>query len=317
MSDLLKNIDARTKLAGTNKLEILMFTLGLDKRTGREETYGINVFKVREVMRIPPITRAPDMPEAVEGMVSLRGALVPVIDLAKYAGIETDEKADIMIVTEYNGHTQGFLVKGVDNILRLDWSAMRVPPAMLVAQMGGLVTAITELKDGRLVMMMDVEKVLSETGHFDEDEMIFKSVKPIGKDRTVFLCRRFHRGAAPDPAHAGCDGSQIHRGHQRAASLAGTDQNGRLCGCLAHLDEGSGAGHPDRRGDAGNGRLHADAQDQVGQTLCRHPGIDAFVPVQFVQPAARQGGGRGRVCAEVRTAETGADVNPAVGLVRS
>lgn len=186
MSDLLKNIDARTKLAGTNKLEILMFTLGLDKRTGREETYGINVFKVREVMRIPPITRAPDMPEAVEGMVSLRGALVPVIDLAKYAGIETDEKADIMIVTEYNGHTQGFLVKGVDNILRLDWSAMRVPPAMLVAQMGGLVTAITELKDGRLVMMMDVEKVLSETGHFDEDEMIFKSVKPIGKDCTVF-----------------------------------------------------------------------------------------------------------------------------------
>ncbi len=186
MSDLLKNIDARTKLAGTNKLEILLFTLGTDTRTGRRETYGINVFKVREVMRIPAITRAPDMPESVEGMVSLRGALVPVIDLAKYAGIETEDKADIMIVTEYNGHTQGFLVKAVDNILRLDWSAMRVPPAMLVAQMGGLVTAITELKDGRLVMMMDVEKVLSETGRFDSDEMIFKSVKPLGKDRTVF-----------------------------------------------------------------------------------------------------------------------------------
>ncbi len=186
MSELLKNIDARTKLAGTNKLEILMFTLGLDKRTGREETFGINVFKVREVMRIPPITRAPDMPDAVEGMVSLRGALVPVIDLAKYTGIQTEEKADIMIVTEYNGHTQGFLVKAVDNILRLDWSAMRVPPAMLVAEMGGLVTAITELKDGRLVMMMDVEKVLSETGHFDDDEIIFKNVKPLGKDRTVF-----------------------------------------------------------------------------------------------------------------------------------
>jgi two-component system chemotaxis response regulator CheV len=122
----------------------------------------------------------------VEGMVSLRGALVPVIDLAKYTGIQTDEKADIMIVTEYNGHTQGFLVKGVDNILRLDWSAMRVPPAMLVAELGGLVTAITELKDGRLVMMMDVEKVLSETGHFDSDDMILKSVKPLGKDRTVF-----------------------------------------------------------------------------------------------------------------------------------
>src|SRR3972149_3539657 len=187
MSDLLKNIDARTKLAGTNKLEILMFSLGTDKRTGREETFGINVFKVREVMRIPKITRAPEMPPSVEGMVSLRGALVPVIDLARYAGIETDCKAEIMIVTEYNGHTQGFLVKAVDNILRLDWAAMRVPPAMLVAEMGGLVTAITELQDGRLVMMLDVEKVLSETGHFDSDDLILKSVKPLGKDRTVFF----------------------------------------------------------------------------------------------------------------------------------
>ena len=187
MSDLLRNIDARTKLAGTNKLEILMFSLGLDNRTGREETFGINVFNVREVMRIPKITRAPEMPPSVEGMVSLRGVLVPVIDLAKYAGIETDSKAEIMIVTEYNGRTQGFLVKAVDNILRLDWSAMRVPPAMLVAEMGGLVTAITELKDGRLVMMLDVEKVLSETGHFDSDETIFKSVQPLGKDRTVFF----------------------------------------------------------------------------------------------------------------------------------
>ncbi|MGC2165354.1 MAG: chemotaxis protein [Gallionella sp.] len=187
MSDLLKNIDARTKLAGTNKLEILMFSLGKDTRTNREETFGINVFKVREVMRIPEITRAPEMPESVEGMVSLRGSLVPVIDLAKYIGIDTDCKPGIMIVTEYNGQTQGFLVKAVDNILRLDWSAMRVPPAMLQAEMGGLVTAITELKDSRLVMMMDVEKVLSETSHFDSDELIFKSVKPLGKDRTVFF----------------------------------------------------------------------------------------------------------------------------------
>ena len=188
MSDLLKNIDARTKLAGTNKLEILMFSLGKDMRTGREETFGINVFKVREVMRIPEITRAPEMPPAVEGMTSLRGALVPVIDLAKYIGMESDSAPGIMIVTEYNGHTQGFLVKAVDNILRLDWSAMRVPPEMLVAELGGLVTAITELKDKRLVMMLDVEKVLAETGHFGSDEMIFKSVKPLGKEnRTVFF----------------------------------------------------------------------------------------------------------------------------------
>ena len=66
MSELLKNIDARTRLAGTNKLEILLFTLGVDARSGCRETYGINVFKVREVMRRPTITAAPDMPDAVQ-----------------------------------------------------------------------------------------------------------------------------------------------------------------------------------------------------------------------------------------------------------
>ena len=150
----------------------------MDSRSGRREIFGINVFKVREVMRIPPITRAPEMPDAVEGMVSLRGALVPVIDLAKYTGMQTEGKPEIMIVTEYNGHTQGFLVEAVDTILRLDWSSMKVPPEMLNNQMGGLVTAVTELADGSLVMMMDVEKVLAETGHFNDD-IALKAVKPI------------------------------------------------------------------------------------------------------------------------------------------
>lgn len=188
MSELLKSIDARTKLAGTNKLEILLFSLGVDQRTGRRETYGINVFKVREVMRTPPITAAPEMPQAVEGMVSLRGVLVPVIDLAKYTGIVADTPRDIMIVTEYAGHTQGFLVEGVDTILRLDWGKMRVPPEMLLAQTGGLVTAVTELDDGRLVMMMDVEKILSETTSYDDDAM-YRGVVPVNRpDCTVFYC---------------------------------------------------------------------------------------------------------------------------------
>lgn len=168
MSELLKSIDARTSLAGTNKLEILLFSLGLDKRTGRRENFGINVFKVREVMRTPEITRAPDMPPSIEGMVSLRGSLVPVVDLQRYTGMDTDAKTDIMIVTEYNGNTQGFLVEGVDTILRLDWSQMRVPPDMMSNQMNGLVTAVTELADGRLIMMMDVEKILAESSNPDD-----------------------------------------------------------------------------------------------------------------------------------------------------
>ncbi|HRI92871.1 MAG TPA: chemotaxis protein [Accumulibacter sp.] len=187
MSDLLKNIDARTKLAGTNKLEILLFSLGTDARTGRRETFGINVFKVREVMRTPPITAAPDMPAAVEGMVSLRGALVPVVDLARYARVDTQTPRSIMIVTEYAGHTQGFLVEAVDTILRLDWGQMRVPPAMLLAELGGLVTAVTELSDGRLVMLMDVEKILSETTRYD-DESVYRNIKPLDNPQlTVFF----------------------------------------------------------------------------------------------------------------------------------
>lgn len=187
MSDLLKNIDARTRLAGTNKLEILLFTLGVDARTGRHETFGINVFKVREVMRTPAITAAPDMPSAVKGMVSLRGALVPVVDLAEYAGVQPDSPRDIMIVTEYNGHTQGFLVEAVDTILRLDWAQMRVPPAMLLSsELGGLVTAVTELADGRLVMLLDVERVLSETTKID-DEFLFAEIKPLGREDITIL----------------------------------------------------------------------------------------------------------------------------------
>jgi len=187
MSDLLQSIDARTRLAGTNKLEILMFSLGLDSRTGRTETFGINVFKVREVMRTPPITSAPEMPSSVMGMVSLRGMLVPVIDLVRYTGIPADTTPEVMIVTEYNGRTQGLLVAAVDTILRLDWAKMKVPPAMLAQNMSGLITAVTELADGRLVMMMDVEKILSDTTG-TEDEDVYRHVVPLGKEgRTVFF----------------------------------------------------------------------------------------------------------------------------------
>lgn len=180
MSELLKNIDARTRLAGTNKLEILLFSLGNDLRTGRTETFGINVFKVREVMRTPQITAAPDMPSAVKGMVSLRGVLVPVVDLSEFIGMQVETPREIMIVTEYNGHTQGFLVESVDTILRLDWAKMRVPPEMLTANMGGLVTAVTELADGRLVMLLDVERILSETAKY-EDEMVYSQIQPLGR----------------------------------------------------------------------------------------------------------------------------------------
>ena len=205
MSELLKNIDARTRLAGTNKLEILLFSLGRDSRTGRRETFGINVFKVREVMRTPDFTAAPEMPPEVEGIVSLHSVLVPVVDLARCCKVQTEARREIMIVTEYNSHTQGFLVEAVDTILRLDWAQMRVPPAMLVAQMGGLITAVTELSDARLVMMLDVEKVLADITGYDDD----------------FLSRGIHPIATPTEATVlFADDSSVARGQiQRTLDL--------------------------------------------------------------------------------------------------
>ncbi|MFK5893405.1 MAG: chemotaxis protein [Pseudomonadota bacterium] len=179
MANFIQSVDERTNLAGTNKLEVLLFSLGKDIHTQREEVFGINVFKVREVMHVPAITHAPDMPEAVVGMTSLRGIMVPVVDLAQFCGVTKDDPPQILIVTEYNKHMQGFLVHSVENILRLQWSDIKVPPQMLSDRLGGLVTAVTELKDERIVMIMDVERVLAETAHFGEEDSLFSDVESL------------------------------------------------------------------------------------------------------------------------------------------
>ncbi|MCU7832872.1 MAG: chemotaxis protein CheW [gamma proteobacterium symbiont of Lucinoma myriamae] len=66
MANFIQSVDERTNLAGTNRLEVLLFSLGKDDSTDRQEVYGINVFKVREVMQVPAITHAPDIPNQLE-----------------------------------------------------------------------------------------------------------------------------------------------------------------------------------------------------------------------------------------------------------
>ncbi len=188
MTNFIQSVDDRTRLAGTNRLEVLLFSLGKDINTGRVETFGVNVFKVREVMLVPDITHPPDMPPSVEGMVSLRGNMVPVINLPEFCGVHTEEEPTILIITEYNKHVQGFLVHAVDTIERLAWDDVKVPPAMMAQQHGGLVTAVTELKDKRLVMIMDVEMVLAKTSGFGEAEEEFTGIKQFdNKDITVLF----------------------------------------------------------------------------------------------------------------------------------
>jgi len=156
---LMESVDARTKLAGSNRMEILLFSLGT------HETFGINVFKVREVCRTPAITKAPNMPAGVEGLISLRGNVIPVLSLARVMRL-SDAPAGLggsMMVTEYSKRVLGFLVHGVDRIIRVDWDKVRAPESVVTNDLGSYITAITELPDGKLVSIVDVEQILANT----------------------------------------------------------------------------------------------------------------------------------------------------------
>ncbi len=175
---LLDNIDARTRLAGSNKMEILLFSLG------GGEKFGINVFKVKEICQSGKITRTPNMPGGVDGIVSLRGHVMPVLNLASFMGITPTEKHQTMMVAEYNKHVLGFLVESVDRIIRVDWDKVRATEGML-SDRGALITAISELPDGTLISILDVEQILANA--FGDE--VVGSIEPVssGHERCVFF----------------------------------------------------------------------------------------------------------------------------------
>ncbi|MBP7394574.1 MAG: chemotaxis protein CheV [Zoogloea sp.] len=177
---LLESVDARTKLAGSNRMEILLFSLGT------QEIFGINVFKVREVSRTPFITKAPNMPTGVEGLISLRGNVIPVLALAKVMGIVDpgEPLGNSMMVTEYSKRTLGFLVHEVDRIIRVDWDKVRAPDNV-TSSSHNFITAITELQDGKLVSILDVETILASTF----GEAVVGQIHPLegAHDVTVFF----------------------------------------------------------------------------------------------------------------------------------
>jgi two-component system chemotaxis response regulator CheV len=176
--NLMRIVDEKTKLAGSNKMELLLFSLG------GKETFGINVFKVREVCETPDITRTPNMPRGVEGIISLRGSIIPVIDLASFMGHGEDYTASKLIITEFSQHTQAFRVRDVDRIIRVDWDQVKSPQAMLSGD-SHLVTAITELADGKLVTILDVEQILNDT--FGEESATKVEQLPQERVQTVFF----------------------------------------------------------------------------------------------------------------------------------
>ncbi|MDX3904125.1 MAG: chemotaxis protein [Pigmentiphaga sp.] len=151
---LMEMVDEKARLAGSNKMELLLFSLG------GSEVFGINVFKVREVCETIPITRTPNVPRGVEGIISLRGAILPVIDLATTINMKVDAPRTKLLITEFSSHTQAFLVADVDRIVRVDWDKVKSPQSM-PSNNTSFMTALTELADGKLVSILDVEQILA------------------------------------------------------------------------------------------------------------------------------------------------------------
>jgi two-component system chemotaxis response regulator CheV len=155
VASILEDVDKRTNLVGENRLEVLMF------RLNGSQLFGINVFKVQEVLSCPKLTKLPNAHPATRGLAIIRKKTIPVIDLATAIGQRQLENVtdNLIIITEYNGTVQAFLVKGVERIVNMNWADIKAPPKGLGKD--NYMTAVTEV-DGKIVEIIDVEKILSE-----------------------------------------------------------------------------------------------------------------------------------------------------------
>ena len=176
MAGILEGVDQRTQLAGHNRFELLLFRLSSRQR------FGINVFKVQEVIQCPTLTQIPKAHSVICGVAHLRGKTIPVLDLSMAIGLRPLARTDkcYVIVTEYNRTIQGFLVGSVDRIINIDWSSVKAPPTGVGKD--GYLTAVTEV-DGDLIEVIDVEKVMKEVIGLREhasEESVDKNVSGAG-----------------------------------------------------------------------------------------------------------------------------------------
>jgi len=153
---LLDRIDQRTRLAGHNRLALLLF------RLGQRQLFGVNVFKVQEVIPRPPLFTLPQLPHAFSGAADVRGRTVPVLDLARAIGYDTGDAPPpaYLVVTEFNRSVQGFLVAGVDRIVNIAVEDIQPPPDL--GGEGNYLTGVTR-HHGELIQLIDVESVLAES----------------------------------------------------------------------------------------------------------------------------------------------------------
>ncbi|VAW94142.1 Chemotaxis protein CheV [hydrothermal vent metagenome] len=155
MAGVLDGVDQRTQLVGANRLELLIFKLGAKQK------YGINVFKVQEVIHCPTLTAIPNSNPIVCGIANMRGRTIMVLDLAHAIGLKPlENRSDcFVIIAEYNRVIQGFLVKSVDRIVNMNWKEILPPPKGLGKE--NYMTAVTRV-DEEMVEIIDVEKIFAE-----------------------------------------------------------------------------------------------------------------------------------------------------------
>jgi len=161
MTGILDSVNQRTQLVGQNRLELLTFRL-----MGRQR-YGINVFKVKEVLQCPKLTSMPNLHHLVKGVAHIRGHTVSVIDLSLAIGGRptTDVEKAFVVIAEFNRTIQAFLVTSVERIINMHWEAILPPPDG--AGKANYLTAVTNI-DNELVEILDVEKILAEIAPIDE-----------------------------------------------------------------------------------------------------------------------------------------------------
>ncbi len=155
-------IDERTNLTSNNKFELLLFRLGEAPGNGHRELFGINVFKIREILVMPTITAIANAPPNILGVANIRGQVITVIDLPRIVGCTTRKGTPILLVTEYARSTQAFAIEEVNEIARLDWSQV-----IAADNSGGnLITSIARLdgdtENSRLAQVLDVEQILRD-----------------------------------------------------------------------------------------------------------------------------------------------------------
>jgi two-component system chemotaxis response regulator CheV len=174
-----QEIDERTRLAGNNKFELLLFQLGEAPGSGQRELFGINVFKVREILVMPAITELANSHKHLMGVANIRGQIIPVINLPAVLGCNAKKGLTILMVTEFGRTVQAFAVEDVREIVQLEWSS--VLPAE-DSHAGSLISGIARL-DGatantRLAQVLDVEQILKMVMPTTSEEVTREVVGP-------------------------------------------------------------------------------------------------------------------------------------------